>query len=34
MALPPASRMMSTGQRSSGLLCSTSTTSPVEKLGV
>jgi hypothetical protein len=25
--------MMSTGQRSSGLLCSTSTTSPVEKPG-
>jgi hypothetical protein len=26
--LPPAPRMMSTGQRSSSLLCSTSTTSP------
>jgi hypothetical protein len=33
MALPPVPRMMSTGQISSGLLCSTSTTSPMERLG-
>jgi hypothetical protein len=31
MTLPPAPRMVSTGQISSGLLCSTSTTSPTER---
>jgi hypothetical protein len=33
-SVPPMPRMMSTGEISSGLLCSTSTTSPMERPGV